>query len=106
MAKVKTKIIVPTVKNTHDNSTSSFLNDFTHHTTTDEPKLRKISTISLKDRGLLVPARLALKRQRPMLKLPVTKPELDDSDGFQIELGRTEDFEPENSQGLHENILQ
>ncbi|CAF0791762.1 unnamed protein product [Adineta ricciae] len=98
MAKVAIKTIVPAVKNTHDNSTSSSLNDFAHHTTTNEPKLRKISTTSLKDKGLLVPARLALKRQRPMLKLPVTKPELDDSDGFQIELGRTEDFEPENSQ--------
>lgn len=106
MAKITIKTITPAIKTTHDHSISSSLNDFAHHATTNEPKLRKISTTSLKDKGLLVPARLALKRQRPVLKPPVIKPESEDSDGFQIELGRTEDFEPENSQGLHEKTLQ
>ncbi|UJR27010.1 hypothetical protein I4U23_008315 [Adineta vaga] len=98
MAKVTIKTIVPSVKHVHDNSIASPTHDFARNMTKNESKYPKISITSLKDKGLLVPARLALKRQRATLKPPITRYEPEDSEGFQIELGRTEEFEPQNSQ--------
>jgi hypothetical protein len=91
MKTLAVKNISPTTKNVHDNSVASFAQDLPPRIQIPEQKLLKFSTTSLKDRALLVPTRLALKRQRPPIKPPTIKHESVNSDTFQIELGHLEE---------------
>jgi len=91
MKTLAVKNISPTRKNVHDNSLATFAQDVPPRIQIPEQKLLKFSTTSLKDRALLVPTRLALKRQRPPIKPPTIKHESVNSDTFQIELGHLEE---------------
>ncbi|CAF1362064.1 unnamed protein product [Adineta steineri] len=95
MAKLTVQTILPDMKHTHYNSIESPIYRFPRHLLQYE---EKVSTVTLKDKGLLVPARLALKRQRGSLKPATMKTEAIDSSAFQIELGHTEDFDLQNSE--------
>lgn len=93
MGKLTVTTLAPDMKRTHDNSVASSTQDLTRRGPVAEPKPPKISTTSLREKGLLVPARLALKRQRAVLKPPTMKIEPDNHDAYQVELGRMDELE-------------
>lgn len=75
------------MKHAHDNTLISLAHNFaTRHSKRDE-NYRKFSESLLKNKSLLVPTRLALRRQRAALKSPALHYEPLRSAAYQIELG-------------------
>jgi hypothetical protein len=84
--------MAPAMKNPHENSAASSNQDFPRRIQNPEQRFQTFSTSLLKNKGLLVPTRLALKRQRASLKAPSTKFEPVHSDILQMELGNPEEL--------------
>jgi hypothetical protein len=80
------------IKHPHDNSAASFTQEFPQRMSNPEQKFQAFSTSLLKNKGLLVPTRLALKRQRASLKAPTMTFEPDRSDILQMELGNPDEL--------------
>lgn len=85
-----------TGKNAHPNSLVSFLQDIPEHVSNPKQDVLKFSTSLLKNKALLVPTRLALRRQRPSVKASTVLSEPILSNTHQIELGNPEDLPSQN----------
>lgn len=79
------------MKHAHDNSLISLAHNFASRLSKREANYRKFSESLLKNKSLLVPTRLALKRQRAALKSPSLQYEPIRSAAYQIELGNSEE---------------
>ncbi|CAF0895140.1 unnamed protein product [Rotaria sordida] len=91
--KTSTKTTMPyNIKDSHHNSLVSFAQDFSQSIPNPKNNFQKFSTSLLKNKALLVPTRLALKRQRASLKPPTLKYEPVRSDTLQMELGNPEEL--------------
>jgi hypothetical protein len=84
--------MAPAVKHAHDTSLVTLAQDFAHQISKHEEKYEKFSASFLKNKSLLVPTRLALKRQRAALKAPSLQYEPIQSETYQIELGNPDDI--------------
>jgi len=88
-----TETIIPAIlKRPHNNSAMSFEQKLPQHTPNAEENFEKFSTSLLKNKTLLVPRRLALKRQQTSFKPPKKNLEPVYSDTLQMELGNPEEF--------------
>jgi len=79
------------VKHAHDTSLVSLAHNFAAGFSKRQENYQKFSASLLKNKSLLVPTRLALKRQRAALKSPTLQYEPIRSETFQIELGNSDD---------------
>jgi hypothetical protein len=84
--------MLPVITHPHDNSVISMEENLPHRLLNAEENFEKFSTSLLKNKTLLVPRHLALKRQRASLKLPNQKLRPVYSDTLQMELGNPEGF--------------
>ncbi|CAF2439667.1 unnamed protein product [Rotaria sp. Silwood2] len=88
-----TKATMPfNIPESHHNSLVSFAQDLSQRIPNPKDNFQKFSTSLLKNKVLLVPTRLALKRQRASLKPPSLKHEPVFSDKLQMELGNAEEL--------------
>jgi hypothetical protein len=87
------------IKRPHDNSVSSVEQNFPHRISNPQEQFENFSKSLLKNKALLVPTRLALKRQRASLIAPTKKVEPIYSDALQMELGNPEEFTLHSDQG-------
>jgi hypothetical protein len=85
------------LKHPHDNSVMSFEHKLPYYTLNAEENFSKFSTSLLKNKTLLVPRRLALKRQQPSLKSSTKKLQPVYSDTLQMELGNPEESTVHNN---------
>ncbi|CAF1162348.1 unnamed protein product [Rotaria sp. Silwood1] len=83
--------ITPMVKRAHDISLVTLAQDFAYRVSKRQENYQKFSASLLKNKSLLVPTRLALKRQRAAFKGPSLQYEPIRSEKFQIELGSLND---------------
>ena len=67
-AKSTMTTMTPIIKHAHENSLVSLAHDFAHRGTKRDENYQAFSASLLKNKSLLVPTRLALKRQRAALK--------------------------------------
>lgn len=79
------------IKNPHFNSLVTFGQDMSHSLPNAEDNFQKFSTTLLKNKALLVPRRLALKRQRASLRPSLKQFEPISTDTLQLELGNPDD---------------
>ena len=84
---VTTPTMSSVMKHAHDTSLITLAHNFASRLTKREENYQKFSASLLKNKSLLVPTRLALKRQRAALKSPSLQYEPLRSESFQIELG-------------------
>lgn len=94
VADINTPTVASTLKHAHDTSLTSLAHNFASRLSKREEHYRQFSASLLKNKSLLVPTRLALKRQRAALKSPSLQYEPLRSEIFQIELGN---FDPSTS---------
>ncbi|CAF3433769.1 unnamed protein product [Rotaria sp. Silwood1] len=88
-----TKATMPfNIKDSHHNSLVSFTQNLSQRIPNPKDNFQKFSTSLLKNKVLLVPTRLALKRQRASLKPPTLKCEPVYSETLQMELGNPEEL--------------
>ena len=83
--------MTPMIKQTHNTSLASLAHNFAHRVSNHQENYQRFSASLLKHKNLLVPTRLAIKRQQAALKYPSLQYEPMRSDGLQIELGTTDD---------------
>jgi hypothetical protein len=86
------------VKHTHENSLVTLAQDFASRTSNRSENHQAFSLSLLKNKSLLVPTRLALKRQRAALKDRSLQYEPIQSDVFQIELGNPDEVLTQKSE--------
>jgi hypothetical protein len=98
MGDLATPTITPIRNHPHDISLVSFAHNFVSRTSKRRESYQKFSASLLKNKSLLVPTRLALKRQQAALKSPTLLYEPIRSDTFQIELGNPSDITTQNDQ--------
>ncbi len=79
------------MKHAHDTSLISLAHNFASQISKRQGNYKKFSSSLLKNKSLLIPTRLALKRQRAALKSPSLQYEPIRSNTFQIELGNTDE---------------
>jgi hypothetical protein len=77
------------LKHVHDNSLITLAHNFAYQASKRQANYQKFSASLLKNKTLLVPTRLALKRQRAAFKSPTLQYEPIQSETFQIELGNS-----------------
>lgn len=80
------------IKQPHDNSLISFEQNLPQHVPNPEERFEKFTTSLLKNKTLLVPRRLALKRQRATLESPTRKLDPIYTDTLQMELGNPDEL--------------
>jgi hypothetical protein len=90
--------IPQTLKRPHDNSLVSLTQDLPYRTSNPERNFQTFSASSLKNKTLLVPTRLALKRQRATFRGPTMQFEPIQTDALQMELGNAEELTIHNDQ--------
>jgi len=84
------------IKHVHDTSLVSLAYNFASRVSRRQESYEKFSASLLKNKSLLVPTRLALKRQRAAIKSPTLQYEPVRSETFQIELGNPGDITTSN----------
>jgi len=84
-----TSRVTSVLKHPHDISLISLANNFVSQTSKRTTDYERLSSSLLKNKNLLVPTRLALKRQRAAICSPLLQYEPIRSETFQIELGNT-----------------
>lgn len=84
-----TSRVTSVLRHAHDTSLISLAQNFASQTTKRENAYGNLSSSLLKNKNLLVPTRLALKRQRAAMRSPLLQYEPIQSETYQIELGNT-----------------
>ncbi|CAF1116969.1 unnamed protein product [Rotaria sordida] len=79
--------MTPITKHVHNISLVTLAQNFAHRVSKRQENYQKFSASLLKNKTLLVPTRLALKRQRAAFRSPLLQYEPVRSERFQIELG-------------------
>ncbi|CAF2585624.1 unnamed protein product [Rotaria sp. Silwood2] len=79
--------MTPITKRAHNISLVTLAQDFAHRVSKRQENYQKFSSSLLKNKSLLVPTRLAIKRQRAAFKGPSLQYEPVRSEKFQMELG-------------------
>lgn len=87
-----TPTLTTVLTHAHDNSLVSLAHNFASQGTKRQESYHKFSASLLKNKSLLVPTRLAIKRQRAALKSPSLQYEPIHSETYQIELGNPTDM--------------
>lgn len=90
VADFNTPTVASTLRHAHDTSLTSLAHHFAAQTSKRDENYRQFSASLLKNKSLLIPTRLALKRQRAALKSPSLQYEPLRSETFQIELGNSD----------------
>jgi len=88
---VPTPTMSSVIKYAHDTSLVSLAHNFASDISRRQGNYQRFSASLLKNKSLLVPTRLALKRQRAALKSPALQYEPLQSETFQIELGNPDE---------------
>jgi hypothetical protein len=88
---ITTPTMVSVMKHAHDTSLVSLAHNFASELLKRQENDQGFSASLLKNKSLLVPTRLALKRQRAAIKSPTLQHEPIQSETFQIELGNPDE---------------